>query len=620
MFINAGSLFETSDSVNSIDIVAAASQSGLDFKRWIEITRKSHPGHALEADLGDRIDVLRAIIQSYIDDNYNLCIGLSGKDSLVLLSNVVNVLAERKQQGLPDVRLDVFHSDTKVDSIVMSNVIHDLSNQLMAYAKLHELELHYNVAQPSLTSDLLVGILGGRTLPTTVANRSRKCAVDVKVTPIKRLQKKIVKANKKIGKKTVMLLGKYYLESQERERRMIANKESFQPIEINDQMVASPLCFWAIYDVFEYLHRATKYDTVANSATSNPIPVFGDFTAIKEAYSEMSGGCSMSIINEGQNPSKPCDARSGCHQCCASGVTDHSMQNLLTNNPYLKPLNLIRNYLYYHRNNPAKRVWVARTFKEVDGNVLGKLGPNSYTAEHCNTLFKYYLSAQFNEIDEAEKLGIEPRFTVLELDQIIAIGLNQERYGLASGWEVVALAYALLEYPELRELPEDIHQSELDRYLSIKPSEILKQHGLDTDEIILNDELTQQYFSDFTGTRDVLEAVVDIENLHYDTSSDRHVRAVDTNDQGEFSIDTESEPWMLEQELLHHSREFLAARRRGHSYQSLFHVLTRLGILTFNNKGAAASWDKMNRIGNIFINTYNDDTSDPARVKDILGC
>lgn len=582
-------------------------------------------GFAPDATLDERLEALEDTIEHYIQNQYGLALGLSGKDSLVLVSATVNIYQKRKQQGLPLPPCSVFTSDTLVENPIMSKVINNLGKQLVAFAETHDLPIKYYRAVPGLFSgDYLVACLGGKDLFTMAFSKSRKCSDDMKVKAIAAIKNKIARANKQSGyPHTVMLLGKYYSESSARGKSMLERGESHLPIEINGQLSASPMCFWHVSDVMEYLYLASKWDALPSveeqaKMIGKPIPIFADPNELKDAYLEMSGDCFLSA-SEGTTSSQPCSARSGCH-VCTSVASDKSLERLIEkDHPYLAPLNKIRNYIKAKHNDPACRSWISRKFKynSEDDSYSVTLSPNSYSADFMLEIIGFYLSAQFNEADEALSLGIENRFTVLSMEQILAIAISWDRYGL-DGWRVVSKFYELLNDKHARTEAPIVEET----FDTIKPAKILKAAGIEATHT-LHKDFAANIESIFGGARSGIEALVDVEELNEVAQNDGRfagepisLRALQTSESGSISFDF-SEAYFLDQILSEKAFEYLNNGRVTGG--TVFHFLTRIGVLSFHNSGAQLSYEKMFRVSNCFRPIHHANKSnDPIAVSNFL--
>lgn len=84
--------------------------------------------------------------------------------------------------------------------------------------------------------------------------------------------------------------------------------------------------------------------------------------------------------------------------------------------------------------DPSARCWLARTVNEETGTI--KIVPNSYSPQHCLDLLRIMLTVQIREEIESGRLGIAPRFTILDERQIIAIDFISARYGYQNSFRL----------------------------------------------------------------------------------------------------------------------------------------------------------------------------------------
>ncbi|EPS4556946.1 hypothetical protein ACVEVT_006651, partial [Pseudomonas aeruginosa] len=94
---------------------------------------------------------------------------------------------------------------------------------------------------------------------------------------------------------------------------------------------------------------------------------------------------------------------------------------------WLKPLNDLRNYIKARHFDPSARCWLARTVDKETGTI--KIAPNSYSPAFTKELLGIMLTIQLDEFDAAEQAGIKPRFTLLDIQQLLAVEALWGRYG-----------------------------------------------------------------------------------------------------------------------------------------------------------------------------------------------
>ncbi|WP_425912885.1 hypothetical protein [Pseudomonas sp. GWSMS-1] len=134
---------------------------------------------------------------------------------------------------------------------------------------------------------------------------------------------------------------------------------------------------------------------------------------------------------------------------------DSSAENMIAKEggeySWLKPLNDLRNYIRARHFDPS-RCWLSRTVNEQTGEI--KIAPNSYSPEFTRELLGILLTIQLDEVDEAARLGIEPRFQVLSLQQLIAIDCLWQRYGYQKPFTAMRIFLEVFEQGIRYEIPD----------------------------------------------------------------------------------------------------------------------------------------------------------------------
>lgn len=173
----------------------------------------------------------------------------------------------------------------------------------------------------------------------------------------------------------------------------------------------SPIAWWSQEDVWVYLS-----DLTSGRRTS-----YTDAKDLWDVYSD-GGNSSCAIVSDDlmKANAKACGARFGCALCCAVG-RDKSLEAMLESDEkyqYMVPLNRIQRFLVDTQYDMNRRYWLGRTIHD-DGYIA--IAPDSYSPAMQRDLLAYALTADRNEKAAAARLGINPRFELVTLQQLIAI-------------------------------------------------------------------------------------------------------------------------------------------------------------------------------------------------------
>ena len=348
----------------------------------------------------------------------------SGKDSSTIVNLTVSVAAELIKEHGPDCMspLTVINADSKVENPEITAQLNKDILDLKSFCSTHHIPLSFHQSTPALGSEWIVKILSGRNLPVFSNRINRDCSIDLKILPMKRLEKKLLGEICKKHGEPVTLLGTRFAESSGRTERMEARGESADKIwhdPISGSML-SPIANWNDQMVWDYIAAVS-----AGRETG-----FTDFIGLTRLYID---GSEKSQGDLGNNiPS----CRFGCCLCTVLS-RDRSMDNLLNNNPerygYMDGINRLQQYLVATQYDFDKRQLVGRTIK--DGFV--GIGPAAYSHQMLEDLFLMVLTLDAEEAEAADRLGIEPRFQFLHPRAIIAIdaiwsmqGIHKPFHGL----------------------------------------------------------------------------------------------------------------------------------------------------------------------------------------------
>lgn len=389
-----------------------------------------------EADSTDeKIVATRNAIKAQLRAGKHLVVATSfGKDSGVLLMVAIQALEEFVAEYGTAPTMFVITSDTKLENPEMAQYSHAEARKVREYARAKGLPMEMRIASPGVSNNYLVNLLGGR-LIASMPDAGRKCTVMMKIAPIERLKKRIAKklgySPKNARDNFVTLIGKRFDESEERRRNMAANGERpDKPVKMMKdgkgkqyEWVMSPIAAFTLDDIF----MSIAY------VRNGHIKTYSDFEQLVEIYRAANeGSCMVNVYSQGQPGKTACGSRTGCHICLQVG-DDKSMANML-NEPglsYMRPLNDFREYIKRNHYRMDKRNWLARTVNK-DGTI--NLAPNSYSPEFCLELLRYALTIDMEEREAAWELGIEPRFQLLTVEDLIFLDCMWSRYGYQHGF------------------------------------------------------------------------------------------------------------------------------------------------------------------------------------------
>ena len=338
----------------------------------------------------------------------------AGKDSSTLLNLVLCAAARMHQAGEITPPIIVTHGDTLIENPEMSLYARNEMTQVHQFARRHGLKVRIETSQPNLLNRWAVKTIGGRSLPPFPGG-SRDCTQDLKIAPMQKLRKQIIKELEGAGGiEPVTLVGTRFEESTTRSANMTARGESDTQVRRtgsgkNGQLFLSPLAHWSGDDVWEYLGLARA-------------GVFDAYSDFEETFRLYADGMSTSCVIVGEEATKKqtkaCGARFGCHLCTLV-ESDKSMENmlLLPRYAYMQGLNDLRNFLAATRWDMGRRTWMGRTIE--NGHV--RIAPDSYSPAMLEELLRYCLTIDCRERAAASQLGISPRFQLVDIEQLFAI-------------------------------------------------------------------------------------------------------------------------------------------------------------------------------------------------------
>lgn len=342
----------------------------------------------------------------------------SGKDSSVALDIGLKAARDFKQAGGVVPPFVIIHGNTLLENPEIDRFAKEEIVKIEAFIEANDLPGQVEVATPAMSQNHMVNLIGGRTIASLPGTDS-KCSVDMKVTPINSLKKKVF-ARLGVDVEPVSVIGTRFDESPQRMKKMLERGESdLEAIEHNGNLVISPIANFTLDDVFWHIGKVRNNEDRQS---------YSNFDRLVEVYKDGEGGNCMVLAYADEKPrSSGCGARFGCWSCNRVG-TDRSMENMLQKDEYayMRPLNAFRQWIRDTHFDPGRRNWLARSLGE-DGSIA--ISPNAYSPGHCLEMLKIALTIQFDEESIARSEGRDPRFEILSYQDVLAIDVLWNRYG-----------------------------------------------------------------------------------------------------------------------------------------------------------------------------------------------
>ncbi|MHB8474501.1 MAG: 3'-phosphoadenosine 5'-phosphosulfate sulfotransferase [Gammaproteobacteria bacterium] len=249
-----------------------------------------------------------------------------------------------------------------------------------------------------------------------------------------KLRKRVFAELGKDAKKPVTLIGTRFDESPDRRRRMEQRGETWDKPWTGDDggLYLSPIAVWSEDDVWTYL----------GSARNGEIPSHTNYNDLWEIYTAGSGTtcavvADMALGSTGK--SRPCSSRTGCFVCVAVGEKDKSLSAMIDNEPdkyaYLTGLNNLRNFLFATRFDWSRRSWISRTLNQG----WLEIQPDLYAPRMLEELLRYCMTCDADERAAAARLGITPRFQIINEQVLIAIDAEWSRLGYFAPFHALAI-------------------------------------------------------------------------------------------------------------------------------------------------------------------------------------
>lgn len=359
-------------------------------------------------------------IERLIREGHPLMIAWSsGKDSSTAMNLALTAAVRVLNEHGVTVPLVVTHGDTLIENPEMHAYAKKEMAKVTAFAEKHGLNLQIAVSVPNLNDRWSVQILGGRSIPAFPTSGSgkqnRDCTVDYKVRPMERVRKEIAKGFAVGGNVPVTIIGTRFDESATRSDRMDARGEQDHLAWANEDgdLFLSPIAHWSSDDVWEYLGRCKAGD----------IPAYSDFVETFRIYADAAGeSCAVvaDMATGTLKQGKACGARTGCALCTVTD--DRSMKNLIEGKPeqygYMRELNLLQRFILATQYDLDRRLWVGRSINDA-GYIA--IRADVFSPRMLEELLRYAMTIDVIEMDRADRLGIEPRFQLVDAKSLLAI-------------------------------------------------------------------------------------------------------------------------------------------------------------------------------------------------------
>jgi 3'-phosphoadenosine 5'-phosphosulfate sulfotransferase (PAPS reductase)/FAD synthetase len=348
-----------------------------------------------------------------------------GKDSSVLCAIAVLAIEKALAEGVRVPHVLFGTSETGYDNPVIDNYAKGELDKLGEYLRERNLPASVISAQPSLSNDYGINMMGGRSV-ASVSGMDRNCSIQLKVTTAKRMKKM---AHAKLPGEIINVVGLRWDESISRGASMKASgARPDLPVEVNGEKMLSPIAHLTFDDLWTYIGMVRNADELGDAAMYQ---TYSNFEAMLQAYRDANGGeCEMNAFAYGKANSTGCGARTGCHFCLQI-QQDKSLENMLIEYPGLRPLVEVRDWLGAIHFDPAHRRWLTRE-PNADGEL--SIEPNAYSPDTCRQLLRFYLTAQAEEEIAAEREGRAPAFDVVDERQLIAVQLLWARHAYHEPW------------------------------------------------------------------------------------------------------------------------------------------------------------------------------------------
>lgn len=335
----------------------------------------------------------------------------SGRDSSAMLNLTLTAMREMSAAGETTPPIVVLHADPLIENPAVSSHARNEIKAIQAYSDKHSLNVRIEVSTPPLASQWAVKVIGGRNLPP-LPGLPRCCTVDLKITPMAKLKKRVMKELCTV-REPVTLIGTRFAESVGRKARMKGRGETHEGLWSDKEgLKLSPIAHWSDDELWQYLYNSNDLEEA-----------YGDLTNLIQLY--LDGARETTTNCAGQEV--PCDTRFGCMLCTVG--RDKSLEGMVAKGDkytYMKPLLELQTFIKNTRFDFDRRTWIGRSIN--DGYIA--IGPDTYSPDMLAELLRYCLTIDTREAEAAYGLGIEPRFQIISPEALIAIDAIWSQQGI----------------------------------------------------------------------------------------------------------------------------------------------------------------------------------------------
>ena len=326
--------------------------------------------------------IIKEIKKLYTKDARPFAIGYSGgKDSSAVVNLVFEALLELKEEGAElNKAVYVIFSDTLLEMDPVIEYIHETLRKMETFSAIHGLPVKVLRAMPEVKESFWSLLIGkGYTLPR---RDYRWCTDRMKIKPSNRI------INKLLGDHGgfISFVGVRKDESPDRAARI--EKREHEGItgehEYPNCLMAMPIKDWSTDDVWNYLYKES-------------LP-FLDAGILGAIYSQAAGDgdeCrSMLEGSAGERAGCSKSSRFGCMICPLAGEKDRTLSNLVRDYPYLKEIELFRQWLvsFQHENWSERDLYNHRDHTKkiynIDNHRKNMVVPGGYTLEFRKEILK----------------------------------------------------------------------------------------------------------------------------------------------------------------------------------------------------------------------------------------
>ena len=370
-------------------------------------------------------------------------IGYSGgKDSSVLVSLTFIAARELAEAGETVMPIFVMHADTEIENPSIAHHNRLEIRKIRDFAEKHSLPVSVEIGRPTTASSWLNRTVGQGKLPVWPGDK-QDCTEEYKLKVQRRLRNKVMKKIAELTKeKPVVMTGVRFEESTQREKKMRERGDNASEVIVTkgNELYLAPIANWTEDDIWNFIAIAGQGKAFDN---------YTDFQMTMDVYGAASpASCPVlgdEILGETKRVRGGCGSRFGCWACAYVGV-DRSMVNLIQNQPatygYMRYLNAIQNWLSAIRYDFDSRSWLPRSINKA-GYI--RVQPDLLGPRQMEALFRYVVTADVIEAEDAEKNRDEPRFQTADLQKVIAVDASWSQLGFFPPFHAIKLYKDIVE-------------------------------------------------------------------------------------------------------------------------------------------------------------------------------